>query len=223
MQNLILVDIETSGLDRERCGIMSIGAVDYNSDKEFYLETYPGSDILIEPAALKLNGLWLNDKLTHIKDAVQQFVNWSLSIYDKPILGGECFNQFDAPFLCKALTGKTTFDWPFRHRFVDIHTIVYFLTGKSLSLKLAAEEFGLEPEPAIHNALNGAKKAKEILYEICARYYIYIKQKKQEKINTGCNKCGGEGWLWAFELDRYYGDLVDVSCDDTRYPCDRCQ
>lgn len=167
MKNLILVDIETTGLDRNKCGILSIGAVDYNSDKHFYLETYPGSDILIEPAALKLNGLCLNDKLIPIKDAVQQFVDWTFSIYENPILGGECFNQFDAPFLCKALAGNTIFDWPFRRRFLDLHSVVYFLTGKSLSLKLAAEEFGLEPEPAVHNALNGAKKAKEIL-ECCS-------------------------------------------------------
>ena len=170
LSNLILVDIETTGLDRERSGILSIGAVDYNSDKEFYIGTYPGSDVLIEPAALKLNGLYLNDKATPIKDAVQQFIDWSLSIYDKPILGGENVGQFDAIMLCKAFTGDMSLNWIFKHRVVDLHSIVYFLTGKSLSLKLAAEECGMRPEPEIHHALNGAKKAKEVLRYLHSLY-----------------------------------------------------
>lgn len=36
------------------------------------------------------------------------------------------------------------------------------------------------------------------------------------KINH-CEKCNGEGWLWAWGLDGYY------DCDDvTRYTCDLC-
>lgn len=33
-----------------------------------------------------------------------------------------------------------------------------------------------------------------------------------------CKKCGGAGWLWAYELDSYHGD--NPCYDDTRYSCD---
>ena len=40
--------------------------------------------------------------------------------------------------------------------------------------------------------------------------------------NRFCPKCQGEGWLWAHELDEYYGGDGHSSprTDDTRYPCD---
>lgn len=35
-----------------------------------------------------------------------------------------------------------------------------------------------------------------------------------------CPKCGGAGWLWWDELDRYYGPAIKTGRDDTRYSCD---
>jgi hypothetical protein len=37
---------------------------------------------------------------------------------------------------------------------------------------------------------------------------------------VACEKCGGEGWLWWFELDNYDGPAVTGPNDDTRYSCD---
>jgi hypothetical protein len=37
-----------------------------------------------------------------------------------------------------------------------------------------------------------------------------------------CPKCDGQGWLWAHELNEYYGGSGDQSpmTDDTKYQCD---
>lgn len=45
------------------------------------------------------------------------------------------------------------------------------------------------------------------------RFLDYCKE--QDEV---CEKCGDAGWLWADELDHYYGD--NPSFDDTKYSCD---
>lgn len=41
------------------------------------------------------------------------------------------------------------------------------------------------------------------------------------KINN-CGKCGGEGWLWWFELKHYSGPAEETGSDDQKYTCDKC-
>jgi len=40
-----------------------------------------------------------------------------------------------------------------------------------------------------------------------------------EDLKTNCNKCGGEGWLWDYELDDPPEDIYQT---DNRYTCDWC-
>ena len=37
-----------------------------------------------------------------------------------------------------------------------------------------------------------------------------------------CAKCGGAGWLWWYELEKYDGPAIEDGIDDTRYTCDLC-
>ena len=37
-----------------------------------------------------------------------------------------------------------------------------------------------------------------------------------------CKKCGGNGWLWWFELEDYDGPALENGNDDTRYLCYEC-
>lgn len=185
MKNLILVDIETTGTDRLHSSILSIGAVDYNSEKEFYIECRADEDSNLENGAMAINGFSYTQVYDQSKptslEAYQKFEKWAFNIYENPILGGENVGQFDAMFLCKASGNMFSLNWPFKHRFFDLHSIVYFLTGESLSLKDTAKKYGLEPEPAIHNALNGAKKAKEILTYINDNYFVILEYKPSEE------------------------------------------
>jgi hypothetical protein len=42
-------------------------------------------------------------------------------------------------------------------------------------------------------------------------------------MGESCTKCGGEGWLWWFELDEYSGPATETGEDDTQYSCDACE
>jgi hypothetical protein len=50
---------------------------------------------------------------------------------------------------------------------------------------------------------------------------VNVKEKSIKK----CQKCGGSGWLWWNELEKYDGpaaDIHDCYSDDTKYTCDLC-
>lgn len=53
---MIILDIETSGLDPYRNALLSIGAVDYETGEEFYGECHVGNRNEIDDAALAING-----------------------------------------------------------------------------------------------------------------------------------------------------------------------
>lgn len=174
--NLIIVDIETTGLNRLKSGVCSIGAVDFNSEKSFYAECRISRKCTIDDMAIKINGFTLDSIYDESKPteevAYKMFEEWALSIYKNPILGGENIGNFDALFLNRLYEQANNQDvsflmnWPFRHRFLDLHSIVFFLTGKSMSLKNSCEYFSIKTEEIIHNALAGAEKCKEVLKHI---------------------------------------------------------
>jgi hypothetical protein len=69
---MIIVDIETTGIDPIKNSMVSIGAVDYNTGEEFYRECRVFDGTEIDPYALKINGLTVeqcNDKSKEIPTA----------------------------------------------------------------------------------------------------------------------------------------------------------
>lgn len=173
---LIFIDIETTGLDRVRDNMVSLGAVTEDGKNQFYLECRlePGDSCSQE--ALAINGftadqLWDKEKPTR-EQVYHDFVRWVRDIekaYGEPItLAGENIASFDAIFLRKAFDGKLSFgkDWPFGHRFFDTHTIAQFFLHKSQSLDKSLQALGLDPETKPHNALNGAKAAQRLYAEL---------------------------------------------------------
>lgn len=55
--------------------------------------------------------------------------------------------------------------------------------------------------------------------------YNGVKQSVIESIKKSeepCEKCGGAGWLWWYELKNYSGPADDGGADDTKYSCDEC-
>jgi len=176
---MIIVDVETTGVSAEKNCIVSIGAVDYDSDREFYQECiiYPESEVT--PIALEINGFTEDDirnsQKPEAKEAYGMFEEWSLSLYpenkDKPVLAGHNVGHFDILFLEKEnsrILSERKF--PFSYRTVDSHTLGVLRFGKSLTLDGLLEACGLSPEPKPHNALTGAKSCKEALKSIFAHY-----------------------------------------------------
>ena len=157
---MIIVDVETTGLDPIKSSIVSIGAVDFEKGDEFYIECHAPADAVIEPEALAVNGLTREQCFDATKvsavEAYKQFLWWT-SDNRLVMLAGQQVGTFDAKFLQvlheRAGLGK----WPFGHRSVDLHSVAFAKFGKSLSLDGILKELGLEPEPKPHNALTGAK------------------------------------------------------------------
>jgi DNA polymerase III epsilon subunit-like protein len=167
IENFAVVDIETTGLDPALNSILSIGAVDFLTGDEFYIEVFAKEFDPISEFALAVNGWSLEDcyRRSNIsqKDAYGAFLEWCKQRNIK-LLAGQQVGSFDILFLHDASGGgKTEFEKYFSKRSIDLHSVAFGKFGKSLSLDGVLKELGLKPEPKPHNALTGAKLERDAL------------------------------------------------------------
>ena len=168
---MIVVDVETSGLDPVKHGILSIGAVDYdNPDNFFYAEPRLGVEKEIDPVALKINGFVGEDVKNNDKkplnEVLHDFNVWLTGVRNVTLAGQN--PAFDASFLKEAFN-KCGFYWPFGHRYMDLHSVAmstYLAKGFELPEKSGRYmvdldgilwSVGLEKRNGIHNGLMDAK------------------------------------------------------------------
>lgn len=169
---MIILDIETGGLDPQKSALLSIGAVDYTSGDEFYTECRAEAGEELGEIALGINGFTVAQAQDLSKPtkfaAYLTFLDWAKG--HDPLIGGQQVGSFDVPFL-KAVH-DTLFPsspkWPFGYRSVDLHSVAFAKLGKSLSLDGILEAVGLKPEPKPHHALNGARLEREAFKRLLA-------------------------------------------------------
>lgn len=157
---MIIIDIETGGLDPLKHALLSIGAVDHTTGETFYIECRAESDAELDDAALAINGFTRAQALDPAKPsraaAYLQFLAWAAG---RPTLvGGQQVGAFDLRFLRvihDSIAGIVS--WPFGHRSVDLHSVAYAKLGQSLGLDGILKAVGLAPEPKPHHALTGAR------------------------------------------------------------------
>ncbi len=175
---MIVVDVETTGLDPKKHSILSIGAVDFsNPSNALYCECAPWLGAKIDQKALSVNGFildWISidsPKLQKSLDhAIAEFFDWASSIGDKTLAGMNV--DFDRNFL-KASSERYNRKWPFGYRVNDLHSLCYshmLKKGITVPLKDGVSDLwsdrvhayvGLPEEPKPHNALTGAKMEAE--------------------------------------------------------------
>lgn len=155
--NLCFVDIETTGLDAQKHEIIEIGAIHTDGAK---LESYvlPSHIETADPESLAINGYtekgWQQMDAITLPDALQ-----SLNV----IANGAYFiaynATFDWSFLQKAYSDYGI-EPNFHYHRLDLMTLVW---GGADDPPLSLREFclvnGLETEPSVHRAINGAKCA----------------------------------------------------------------
>jgi DNA polymerase III epsilon subunit-like protein len=163
--NLFVIDTETSGLDPQKCEILEIGAVNYNTGETFEVKVHPLHIKDAEPRALEVNGY-------NEKDWEEAFLLPNALKLLSQFIGGEAymaaFNvSFDRAFLEKAYK-DCNLPYPFHYHHLDVMSIAWSKGGWIVvpSLKQVCTHFGIEPEPAIHSALNGAQCAYQILKKL---------------------------------------------------------
>jgi len=178
---MIVLDIETSGLDFVKCGIWQVGAVDLITGEEFLEEAKlddneqildsnsPNDKPVLEVIGKTEKELRDLKKQTQ-KELLMNFFKW---IETKKIKNFICQNpQFDVSFILTKAR-KYNLKVPFHHRCFDTHSIAQtkfyelnkkFLIGKEhsqMNLAKVLELCGIEDNRKVHNALEDAKLTAE--------------------------------------------------------------
>jgi DNA polymerase III epsilon subunit-like protein len=137
---MIIFDIETSGLDFLENGIVSIGALCFDSpERQFYGECRIDNDDLFTEEALKINGFSkeeISDKIKQTQgELISKFFQW-VDEQEIKILAGHNVGFFDLNFL-KTKAKKYSIDIKTRYRSFDLCSIaqlIYFQINKKFLL-----------------------------------------------------------------------------------------
>jgi len=167
---MIVVDIETSGIDPDRHSIVSIGAVDFSHpERRFYEECRVWEGALISEEALLING-YTEVEITDVRkqtdeDLLKKFVVWVEAGDSHTLMGHN--PAFDISFLDETAE-RYHIELPFPHRSLDLHSICFAHMIKAgitppvhnkrtdINSEKVSEYVGIPIEPKPHNALNGA-------------------------------------------------------------------
>lgn len=175
---MIVLDIETSGLDVETHGLLSIGAIDLTQPSTtFYEECRLREGEKIDENALDVNGFSIEECRDKTKqstrDLLLHFQAW-LELRQIKMIGGLHVAAFDTPFLNRKAS-QVGLRMRLHKRSIDLHSIAYAKMqqlGKVVPMtdgwSVMDTDFihpfcGLPKEPRPHNALNGAKWEAESL------------------------------------------------------------
>lgn len=176
-----MLDIETTGLDPETHGIVSIGAIDLTEPESmFYEECRIREGEKIEEQALEVNGFTLDEcrdkNKQSTRDLLQHFDMWLQSRSIK-MIGGLHVASFDVPFINRK-SSQVGLRIRLHKRSIDLHSIAFAKMqelGKVVPMtdgwSVMDTDFihpfcGLPKEPRPHNALNGAKWEAESLFRL---------------------------------------------------------
>ena len=198
---MIVLDIETSGLNPEKCGIHQVGAIDLETDEEFFEECRIDNDEEIQEEAMNVNGMTEEEFRDKNKQSQKEiFKNFFKWIGKRKIKNFICQNpQFDIGFL-NIKSEKYGLEKPYPYRAFDLHTLgqaVYykkygkFLTeeGKSgMGLSKILEMTGRKDERIQLKGGKIIKKGKPHNAIEDARLEAECFKKLLEELNAGENK-----------------------------------
>ena len=178
---MIALDVETTGLDPERCSIVSLGAVDTDEpENQFYDECGVWEGAHITDEALAINGFTKDELMRGEKkseaELIRAFVAWATDRPQNTTLIAQNVS-FDHDFV-RAACKRAGVEFPFAKRTIDIHTLVWLHMTKQgvptpagkghslINLDFALRYCGIPEEPRPHNALTGALSHAEVFMRI---------------------------------------------------------
>ena len=165
----------------EKSSILSLGALDLaEPTNQFYDECRVWDGAHVDEGALAVNGFSreeINDGSKKSEaELVKAFVAWATDRPKDQTLAAQN-PSFDRDFVQAACT-RAGIEFPFAHRTIDVHTLVWLhLTQKgieppaaahhsALNLDFALRYCGMPEEPRPHNALTGAFSHAEVISRI---------------------------------------------------------
>ena len=151
LTSMIVVDIETSGLDFTKCGIWQIGALYIDNPKNTFLEEARIDDNdLIEPEALRVGGKTESDLRDGKKQSQKQllinFFSWVKKTNNFAMLS---HNPQDLDYTLVVKKAKQySLEFPFHHRCFDMHSMAqlkFFQVNGNFLMKpgMGVSEMGL--------------------------------------------------------------------------------
>ena len=167
---MIVVDVETSGVDISKHSILSIGAVDFDTpERRFNEECRAWDGAHISEESLSING-YTKEQATDIKkqspeELIKKFIAWAKTCGEHTLMGHN--PGFDISFL-QDTAKRFHVDWPLAHRSFDLHTVCamhMIKAGIELPVKnnrtditsdFVMKYVGIPTEPKPHIAINGA-------------------------------------------------------------------
>jgi DNA polymerase III epsilon subunit-like protein len=167
---MIVVDVETTGLDKKIHSIISIGAVDFDDPmNQFHIECRPFNGAQVSQGAMDKNGCnkarLADPNLPTLKEAFLKFVEWLEPTTDKDLAGSNV--GFDIGFL-EETANRYRIAWGQGHHPIDLNG---WYRKSLLERGLPKPEHyntdtifryvGLENELMPHMAMNGAKMEAE--------------------------------------------------------------
>ena len=193
---MIVLDIETSGLDNVKCGIWQIGAIDLGTNEEFLEEArIDDEDFILDSRVakpvLEVIGKKEKDLRNNTKQSQKQllinFFNWCK---DKKLKNCLCQNpQFDLGFIW-VKARKYGLEIPLHHRAYDLHSIAslkYFQLNNEFLIKKDYSDMGLknilnfcgiQDNRGAHNALEDCKLTAECFLRILYGKNIFLEYSK---------------------------------------------
>lgn len=177
---MIVVDVEASGVDYEKCSILSVGTLDLdNPTVQLYEECRIWDGAHEEEGAKEVHGMSHEQMTDPAKqseaDLVHKFIAFAQGANDRTLAGQNV--SFDRDFLRAAAMRAGHTEWPFAHRTIDTHTLCWMHMVKrgmtppidpehkrsALNLDAVLNYCGIPEEPTPHNALTGAKSHAEVI------------------------------------------------------------
>ena len=172
---MVVIDVETTGVDPKKSAMVSIGAVDFSSpEREFYAECRPWDGAHIHDEALAVNGFTREDLFREdrksLEEVMREFAEWIEPLADRTLAGHN--PSFDRGFVNESLR-RSGIEARFAHRTIDSHSLAFASFLKSgidiplknnhtdINLDAVLVHAGLPEEPKPHNALTGARMEAE--------------------------------------------------------------
>jgi DNA polymerase III epsilon subunit-like protein len=169
---MIIVDVETTGVDATKHSILSIGAIDFNDpSNRFAMECSAYPQAPSEQEALEITGHTKESIFDPSKpseaDAITAFAEWTKNVSDHTVAGQNCY--FDLEFL-RAAAHRIHLDLSLPKRIVDLHSVVWaHMIKRGIAIPINTEDkrsdinsdyiaayVGIPKEDGPHIGINGA-------------------------------------------------------------------
>ncbi|HEY4512594.1 MAG TPA: 3'-5' exonuclease [Candidatus Paceibacterota bacterium] len=169
---MIIVDVETTGVEPSKHSVVSIGAVDFdNAERKFSIECSAFAGAHADNEALQIIGmtreLIFDSSKPSEAQAIQKFIEWMKEAKDHTIAGQNCY--FDLEFLLAA-THRAHLNISLPKRIVDLHSVVWLHMMKremsppidpihrrsNINSDFICDYVGIPREVGPHIGINGA-------------------------------------------------------------------